>query len=165
VRLSTRLTASMITAAGDTALVGDAVRRDGAVERPSRGSRVWSAPAGSGTGSVGRAANGSTHMRRPGLRLRAPSATTRPLVGRTSVQTPCSKRVRWAREELNLHPLPCQIPRASADLFIGWLQIGKDHRKPAGERKSRCVYAPPIRDGSSTIFIDPLVVDCCPSAA
>jgi hypothetical protein len=28
--------------------------------------------------------------------------------GRASLQEPCSKRVWWAREELNLRPLPCQ---------------------------------------------------------
>jgi hypothetical protein len=31
-----------------------------------------------------------------------------PVGGRSDLQKPCSRRVWWAREELNLRPLPCQ---------------------------------------------------------
>ena len=38
-----------------------------------------------------------------------PSSPTDPIHSGTSECTkPCSKRIRWAREELNLRPLPCQ---------------------------------------------------------
>jgi hypothetical protein len=33
----------------------------------------------------------------------------------------------WAREELNLRPLPCQIQRAAPGMNVGWLETGKDH--------------------------------------
>jgi hypothetical protein len=29
------------------------------------------------------------------------------------------------RQGWNLRPLPCQIPRAFAGLYVGWVEIGK----------------------------------------
>jgi hypothetical protein len=36
----------------------------------------------------------------------------------SDVQKPCSGEVWWAREELNLRPLPCQIQRGSKGLYV-----------------------------------------------
>jgi len=47
----------------------------------------------------------------------------------------CSEPVWWAREELNLRPLPCQIQRAATGLYVGRLETGKDHEEAAGERR------------------------------
>src|ERR671915_1184718 len=60
----------------------------------------------------------------------------------------CSKWVRWAREELNLRPPPCQLQRAATDPYVGWLEIGKDQWKAAGKRSCQC---PPLRR-STTIL-------------
>jgi hypothetical protein len=85
--------------------------------------------------------------------------------GRASQQKPCSKRVRWAREELNLRPLPCQIQRAAVGMNVGRLEAGKDHRKAAAERRRQHPSPPTIRHDSPTVVPVPTTVGCCPSAA
>jgi hypothetical protein len=86
-------------------------------------------------------------------------------MGTGSLQKPCSRRVWWAREELNLRPLPCQIQRVCAGLNVGWLEIGKDRRKAAGERTCQCPSHPTICLGSLSIVLIPMPVGCCLSAA
>jgi hypothetical protein len=75
------------------------------------------------------------------------------------------KGVRWAREELNLRPLPCQIPRAPTSLYGGRVETGKDHQKAAGERRSQRPAAPTVCHDSPTLVLVPTAVGCCPSAA
>jgi hypothetical protein len=62
--------------------------------------------------------------------LSRPSATSRcrfsSIGGTRDLQKPCSGEVWWAREELNLRPLPCQLQRATAGLYVGRLETGKD---------------------------------------
>src|SRR5215208_1954590 len=76
-----------------------------------------------------------------------------------------SERMRWAREELNLRPLPCQIQRAPTDMYFGWLEIGKDYRNAAGDRSYGCPSAPTIHHDSPTVMLVPTKAGCCPSAA
>jgi hypothetical protein len=90
---------------------------------------------------------------------------TRRSAGRTSLQKPCSGWIRWAREELNLRPLPCQIQRASARLYAGRLEIGKDPRKAAVQHRCQHPAPPTIRHGPPTVVLVPTAVGCCPSAA
>jgi hypothetical protein len=73
--------------------------------------------------------------------------------------------MRWAREELNLRPLPCQIPRAFASLYVGRLKSGKNRWKATGERRCQRPAAPTIRHGSPSVVLIPTAVSCCPSAA
>jgi hypothetical protein len=80
-------------------------------------------------------------------------------------QKPWSEPVWWAREELNLRPLPCQIPRAAPGMNVGRLENGKDHRRAAGERRYQCPSSPTICHGSPTVVLVPTAVGCCPSAA
>jgi hypothetical protein len=75
------------------------------------------------------------------------------------------KAAAWAREELNLRPLPCQIQRASASMYVGRLNTGKDHRKAAGERTCNRSAAPTISHASLRVVLIPTAVGCCPSAA
>jgi hypothetical protein len=77
----------------------------------------------------------------------------------------CSEWVWWAREELNLRPLPCQIQRAAAGRYVGQLEIGKDHQKAAGERSRQGPSALTIHHDSLTAVLVPTAVGCCPSAA
>jgi hypothetical protein len=49
------------------------------------------------------------------------------------LQKPWSELVSWAREELSLRPLPCQIQRATTGLYVGGLESENDHQKTAGE--------------------------------
>ena len=76
-----------------------------------------------------------------------------------------ASEVWWAREELNLRPLPCQIQRASAGLYVGGLEIGKDHKDAAGERRYQRPAAPTIRHDPPTVMLVRTSVGCCPSAA
>jgi hypothetical protein len=76
-----------------------------------------------------------------------------------------SANVWWAREELNLRPLPCQIPRGFASLYVRRLKTGKDRRKAAGERRYQCPSYPTIHHGSPAVVLLPTAVGCCPSAA
>jgi hypothetical protein len=73
--------------------------------------------------------------------------------------------VWWAREELNLRPLPCQIQRARAGLNVGGLETGKDYRKAAGEPWNQGPSPPTIYHVSPTVVLVPTAVGCCPSAA
>jgi hypothetical protein len=84
--------------------------------------------------------------------------------GTSSPQKPWSERVWWAREELNLRPLPCQIPRAAPAMNVGPVEIGKDHQKAADERRSQHP-SPTIRQDSSTVMLVATAVGCCLSAA
>jgi hypothetical protein len=59
-----------------------------------------------------------------------------------------SERCRWAREELNLRPLPCQIPRAPRGQYVAPLRIVDDVEKATGER--RCQR--PVIRRSVTLF-------------
>ena len=74
------------------------------------------------------------------------------------------RRIRWAREELNLRPLPCQIQQAFTGLYIGRLQTGEDRWKAAGERRCLSQNPPTIRHGSSALVLVPTAVlpICCP---
>src|SRR5829696_3388590 len=85
----------------------------------------------------------------------------RPPFESAGLQKCCSKGVRWAREELNLRPLPCQIQRATADLNVGPLETGKDHRKAAGERKCHRPAAPTIRHPSIRVVLISTAIGCC----
>jgi hypothetical protein len=80
-------------------------------------------------------------------------------------QKPWSELVSWAREELNLRPLLCQIQRASTGLHVGRLRIGKDHPKAAGECRCERPGALIIRHGSHMVVLIPTAASCCPSAA
>ena len=71
----------------------------------------------------------------------------------------------WAREELNLRPLPCQIPRTSAGPYGGWLETGKDDQKGAVEWRCERLGALTIRHGSPRVVLISTAVGCCPSAA
>jgi hypothetical protein len=73
--------------------------------------------------------------------------------------------VWWAREELNLRPLPCQIQRASTGLYVGGLETGKDHREAAGERRCQRPAASTVCHGSPRVVVIPTAVSCCPFAA
>jgi hypothetical protein len=66
---------------------------------------------------------------------------------------------------LNLWPLPCQIPRGFASLYVGRVETGKDHQKAAGERRCQCPSYPMIRHGFPRFLLVPTVAGCCPSAA
>jgi hypothetical protein len=74
-------------------------------------------------------------------------------------------QVWWAREELNLRPLPCQIQRASTGLYIRWLKIGKDRSSTAAERGCQRPTAPTVHHGPRRVVLIPTAVGCCPSAA
>ena len=50
-------------------------------------------------------------------------------------------------------------------MYVGRLETGKDHRKPAGERSCHRPAAPTIPHGSSAVVLIPTAVGCCPSAA
>jgi hypothetical protein len=51
----------------------------------------------------------------------------RPIKGRDDLQMRCSTRVWWAREELNLRPLPCQIQRPLCGPYItGLMNRGRE---------------------------------------
>ena len=71
----------------------------------------------------------------------------------------------WAREELNLRPLPCQIPRAPIGLYVGGLETGNDHWKPAGETKVSVIERSDDPPRFSNIRVDPydgwLLPVCC----
>jgi hypothetical protein len=64
--------------------------------------------------------------------------------------------------------LPCQIQRASAGLYVGWLGIGKNRQKAAGERR----YQGPERSDDPPLFsngrVGPyggrLLPVCCPDS-
>jgi hypothetical protein len=76
-----------------------------------------------------------------------------------------SARVWWAREELNLRPLPCQIQRAIAALYGGRSKIVEDGWKAPGEARCQRLSPQMIRHDSPTIVLIPTAVVCCPSAA
>jgi hypothetical protein len=86
-------------------------------------------------------------------------------MARVIVQKPSSARVWWAQEELNLRPLPCQIQRVMASVYVGWLRIRKDRRKVAGEPRCQCPSNPTIHHDSPMVVLVPTAVGCCPSAA
>jgi hypothetical protein len=88
-----------------------------------------------------------------------------PSVGRSDLQKPCSRGVWWAREELNLRPLPCQIQRASTSLYLERVETGKDHEKAAAYRTSQHPDPPTIRPGSPRVALVTTAISCCPSAA
>jgi hypothetical protein len=71
----------------------------------------------------------------------------------------------WAREELNLRPLPCQINAPWMACMPDGQQTVKDHRKAAGERRLWRPSAPTIRHAPPAIVPVPTVAICCPSAA
>jgi hypothetical protein len=60
---------------------------------------------------------------------------------------------------------PCQIPRASAGLYSGGLETGKDRWKAACERRCQRPAASTICHGSPRVVLIPTAVSCCPSAA
>jgi hypothetical protein len=66
---------------------------------------------------------------------------------------------------LNLRPLPCQIQRASAGLYIGGLKTGKDRWKAACERRCQRRAASTIYHGSIRVVLIPMAISCCPPAA
>jgi hypothetical protein len=78
---------------------------------------------------------------------------------------PAQSRYGWAREELNLRPLPCQIQRTCAGLYVGWLGMGKNRQKAAGERWYQGPSAPTFHHYSPTVVLVLTAVGCCPSAA
>ena len=86
-------------------------------------------------------------------------------MGRSDLQKPCSGGLWWAREEVNLRPLPGQIQRASTGLYVRRLETGNDHEEAAGERRCQRPAAPTIRHHSPTVVLIPTAVACCPSAA
>jgi hypothetical protein len=94
----------------------------------------------------------------PGQRIRN---RLRPI----SPQRPWSELVSWAREELNLRPLPCQIQRVPPGLYVGQSEMGKDQDGVAGQRVRHPSDAPTIRHGSSAVVMISTPVGCCPSAA
>jgi hypothetical protein len=96
---------------------------------------------------------------------RCPRRPIRPPVGSVDPQKCCSKGMRWAREELNLRPLPCQIQRAIVGLYVGRLETGKDHGKAAAESGWWRRDTAMIRDARAAIVPVPTWVDCCSSAA
>ena len=71
----------------------------------------------------------------------------------------------WAREELNLRPLPCQIQRATTDVYSGRSRNVKDGRKAAAKNKRKGMDAPTIRHAPPAITSVPTTVGCCPYAA
>jgi hypothetical protein len=90
---------------------------------------------------------------------------SRPPVGQQAYKGAAQRGVRWAREELNLRPLPCQIQRASASLNDARLDTGKDHQKAAGERRYQRSGASTIRHASPAVLLVAMMIGCCPSAA
>src|SRR5829696_3846521 len=71
----------------------------------------------------------------------------------------------WAREELNLRPLPCQIQRAITAVYSGRSRNVKDGRKAAAKNKRKGMDAPTIRHAPPAITSVPSTVGCCPYAA
>jgi hypothetical protein len=76
-----------------------------------------------------------------------------------------SGRVWWAREELNLRPLPCQIQRATTVMFGGGQQTVKDRRKTAGESAWDRPVAVTVCQPPAANLPVPTSAVCCPSAA
>jgi hypothetical protein len=62
-------------------------------------------------------------------------------------------------------PFLCQIQRAPAGLYVGWLEIGNDHWKAGGERRLKRPDALTIRHASLARLFVPTALRCCPSAA
>jgi len=90
---------------------------------------------------------------------------SRPPAGRASLQKPCSHQVWWAREELNLRPLPCQIQRAPRGQYVAPLRILDDGEKAAGKCRCQCPGDPTIRHAFPAVVLLPMAVGCCPFAA
>jgi hypothetical protein len=81
------------------------------------------------------------------------------------LQKPYSKGVRWAREELNLRPLPCQIQRAVSSCSSDTQQTVEERSKTAGDSGQEHRQALTIRPALAVVLSVPASAICCPAAA